>query len=435
MLIAKGISGAGWLQRSAGQTAQDKTNSGGLHPSRTGSILPAHQQNRSTIMPKRLAALALAAILTLSCDPLLALPRFASRTGAKCQSCHVNPSGGAMRQAFGVRYGREELPVPTWSEEFQMEDFTNVIANVLGIGADMRTLYYSRGSSNAFWQMQGDLYVHFRLAKKVSLFLNKGLYSGFEVFGMLQILPANGYVKVGKFLPNYGTKLDDHTVFVRTYTGFSPELGRPELTGAEAAISPGPITITGGIYNAADGFGSAVGNTKAYLGRIEGMFALTDGINLGIGGNIFGKGSLSSTVMSRIASDIGVNLAVTGAGVSNTLMGGFGSFSLHDLTLFGEVDFMKSKVGSTTTNGIIVYAEADYPLVTGVDLKLAYDFYDPDKDVKSGSISRYSAGVEFFPIAGVEVRPVYRFLKTQNRVAGDGDDSWREFHLLFHFYF
>ncbi len=114
---------------------------------------------------------------------------------------------------------------------------------MLGIGADMRTLFYSRGSNNSFLQMEGDLYVNLRLAKKVSIFLNKGLYSGFEVFGLLNILPANGYFKVGKFLPNYGTRMDDHTTFIRTYSGFSAELGRPELTGAEAAISPGPLNI------------------------------------------------------------------------------------------------------------------------------------------------------------------------------------------------
>src|SRR5512135_2769531 len=137
------------------------------------------------------------------------LPRFASRTGARCQSCHINPSGGAMRQAFGVQYGREQLPVPEWSKDFEMEDFTNLVANVLGVGADFRTLYFyqQRDSTqdNAFFQMQGDIYLNFRVAKKVNLFLKKGLRSGFEVFGLLNILPASGHVKIGKFVPGFGT--------------------------------------------------------------------------------------------------------------------------------------------------------------------------------------------------------------------------------------
>jgi len=374
-------------------------------------------------------------LLAVSSSLTFALPRFAARTGARCESCHVNPSGGEMRQAFGVRYGREELPVPTWSQDFEMEDFTNLIGNVLGIGADMRTLYYSRPSSHGFFQMQGDLYVNLRLAKKVSLFLNKGLYSGFEIFGLLNILPAKGYLKVGKFLPDYGTRLDDHTTFIRTYTGFSPELGRPELTGGEAAISPGPITITGGVYNSVDAYGSSGTGKMAYMGRIEGMFGIADHVNLSLGGNYFGNGTLPSSVVTRIASDVGVNLSPSGSLAENTLMGGFGSFSYHDLTIFGEVDLMQTKAAETTTKGLITYVEADYPVVTGVDLKASYDFYDPDKDVKSGAISRYSGGLEFFPIAGVEVRPLYRWVKRQDVPAEQGEASWSEFQMLVHFYF
>jgi hypothetical protein len=70
-----------------------------------------------------------------------ALPRFASRTGSKCQSCHVDPSGGEMRQTFGVQYGRDRLPVPGWGGDSPAEDFSNIVANVLGVGADFRMLY------------------------------------------------------------------------------------------------------------------------------------------------------------------------------------------------------------------------------------------------------------------------------------------------------
>ena len=88
-------------------------------------------------------------------------------------------------------------------------------------------------TNNAFFQMQGDVYLNFRLAKKVNIYLDKGIYSAFEIFGLLNILPGNGYIKIGKFLPNYGTRLDDHRTFIRDRAGFNPESGRAELTGAE----------------------------------------------------------------------------------------------------------------------------------------------------------------------------------------------------------
>ncbi len=342
-----------------------------------------------------------------------ALPRFASRTGAKCQSCHVNPTGAGMRQTFGVQYGREQLPVPEWSKDFEIEDFSNLIANVLGVGADFRTLYFYQQrdstSDNAFFQMQGDLYLNLRVAKNVSMYLKKGLRSGFEVFGLLNVLPASGHIKIGKFIPAFGTKLDDHTAYIRTETGFSPEFGRPELTGAEVGVSPGAFTVIGGVYNAVDDFGSATMSQKAFLGRAEGMFKLSEESNFGIGVDAFSRKTVE--------------------GFSTTYYGVLGSFSYKDFTVFGEADQVRNN-GSAGVTGVVTYIEADYVLVPGVDLKVAYDFYDPDKDLKSGAKSRYSFGLEFFPITGVEVRPIYRIVKDE-----PVDIRNNEFDLLLHFYF
>jgi hypothetical protein len=357
--------------------------------------------------------------------PALSLPRFSARTGAKCQACHVNPSGGGMRQEFGARYGRETLPVPTWSSELGLDDFTTKLTEFVSIGADFRTLYFTQQrpdtgppprsvtGSNAFWQMQGDIYMHFKLAKKVSIYLDKGLYSGFEIFGLLNILPANGHIKIGKFTPNYGLKLDDHRAYVRQYTGFSAEVDPSRasfvLTGAEVGFSPGPLTVMGGVYNSVDGFGAGTGNNKAVLGRVEGMFTLTEDVHGGIGGNVFSK---------KIAGDI-----------TTTLLGGFGSFSFGDLTLLGEADFIKVKNPASDVTGLATFVELNYVLTPGVDLKLGYDFYDPDKDLKTGSLSKYSVGLEFFPLPGVEIRPVYRFVKDE-----PVDVKNNEYQLLLHFY-
>lgn len=343
-----------------------------------------------------------------------ALPRFASRTGKTCQSCHVNPSGGGMRQAFGATYGRETLPVPTWSEGYELEDLSAGITNFVGVGADLRTvfLYEQRpgeSSRNAFWQMQGDLYLNLRVAKKISIYLDKGLYSGFEAFGLAGILPANGHIKVGKFVPNYGLRTDDHRAFIRQATGFSPESGRPERTGLEVGVAPGPFFIGAGVYNAADGFGFGPGNQKAVLGRIEGMFPLDEELTLGLGANVFTSKSTS--------------------GERHTYLGGIGMFSLGELTLTGEADLLQRDSAGVKRDGLVTFLEAAYVVTPGLDLKAGYEFLDPDVDVKAGSTSRINLGVEFFPLPGVEVRPVYRF------VLDDPDElSNDEFQFIMHLY-
>jgi hypothetical protein len=323
-----------------------------------------------------------------------------------------------MRNAFGAQFGREELPVPQWSDNAGIEDLSKLLPSFLGVGADFQTLYIARqipdSSSarshldNEFFQMQGDIYFNFRIAKKINLYFMKGLYSGFEAYGLLHVLPLAGHVKIGKFIPNYGLRMDDHTAFIRKYTGFSPETGRPEITGLEAAVAPGPVVIGGGIYNAVDGFGATGGSEKAFLGRIDGMFGLSEKAFLGLGANVFRRNLASGSI---------------------TLYGGFGSIGFGRLTLIGEGDYLRTATPTKTTTGVLLYGEANYTVLDGVDLKVAYDFYDPDKDLKTGASSRYSIGAEFFPIGGVEVRPMYRII---TEVPADLKNN--EFHLLFHIY-
>jgi hypothetical protein len=367
---------------------------------------------------KSLLLFTLAVAALVSASPALALPRFASRTGLKCQSCHVDPSGGEMRQTFGVQYGRDRLPVPEWSKNSDVTDFSNVVTNILGVGADFRTIYYNRKLSDStrsdgLFQMQGDLYVNLHVAQKVFLYLNlnKGVSSGFDVFALMNVLPASGHLKIGRFIPDYGTNLDDHTAYVRQYTKLSPEFDVVERTGAEAAVSPGAFTILGGVYNADEGGGIPSTNNKAVLGRAEAMFKLSETMALGLGGNVF-------------STKNGI------PGVSTTYYGGFGSFSMGNFTLLGEADWIRTSPASVTTTALATFAEADYVATPGVDLKLSYEFYDQDIHFQTGSKSRYSIGVEFFPVSGVEIRPIYRILTQQNPDTG----SKNEFDLMLHLY-
>src|SRR3990172_812442 len=109
-----------------------------------------------------------------------ALPKFATRQGAKCQSCHINPSGKGMRSTFGATYGREELPMATYKEQTDIEDYTPMLNDYFTIGMDYRTLFYylESNSQSSFFQMRGDLYLYLRLKKKLRIYystLNQGI--------------------------------------------------------------------------------------------------------------------------------------------------------------------------------------------------------------------------------------------------------------------
>jgi hypothetical protein len=363
--------------------------------------------------------------------PMKALPKFASREGVKCASCHINPTGKGMRNAYGVTYGREALPIPAYKEETAIEDFSTNLTDNFSYGTDFRTLFFydQKNTSSSFFQMQGDLYLNLRLNKKFLLYVDKGLYSGFEVFGFAKVLPLDGYIKVGKFVPAYGVKVDDHNSFIRggqtpfdagQFAGLLPGYPRGlvfgergEDTGLELGFSPGMFFFNAGVFNGTPnpGISGTSGlKTKAVALRGE-VFLPSDAFNLSLGASMYNRPS---------------------QGTSGSLMffGGFGSLTfLKNITLTSEVDFINSSVSGSDVAGMIVFTEVNYMVTPGIDVKLGYEFYDPDTQKKNGSFTRITLGSEFFLMSGVELRPLYRF-----NVEQPTDLKNNEFQLMFHFY-
>lgn len=356
-----------------------------------------------------------------------ALPKFATRQGAKCQSCHVNPSGKGMRSTFGSTYGREELTMTTFKERTDIEEFSPALNDVFTIGMDYRTLFYYMQSTTAtsFFQMQGDLYLDLRLNKKFRIYFDKGLYSGFEVFGLAKVLPLDGYVKIGNFIPAYGLRMDDHTLFIRN--------------GPFAPIDPALITYPAGL-----GFGQGSEDTGLEFGFNPSIFTINAGIFNGRKGGIAGAGGSTSKAVAvrgdasfeagpfNILFGGSLYRLPTGGGRVTQSWGGFGIVTYDgNLTLMAEVDMMQSY--NTTllrnVNGIVIFTEANYVLTEGIDLKAGYEFYDPNDARQDGSVSRISVGMEFFPLTGVEVRPMYRINRESLR--GLSND---ELHVMFHFF-
>jgi len=374
---------------------------------------------------------------------VFALPRFASRVGAKCQACHVNPSGMGMRNTFGSTYGREELPVrtykyvadtsddgkPTVTKEdiTNIDDFSTNITPNLSYGADFRTLYFyeANNKTSSLFQMQGDLYLNFRLNRQFLLYVDKELYTGFEVFGLAKVLPLGGYLKIGQFIPAYGTKIDDHTTFIRggPYFSLNPALSNyrqglvfgdhSEQTGIEAGISPSVFFLQVGLFDGAPYAGlNATGATKFKTVSVRGDATVqSEDININVGGSFYNDPNPDPTEKA-------------------TFYGGFGSITvLKTLTLNGEFDYIQTPVIGVNTTGYMSYTELNYMVINGVDLKLGYDFYDPDINLKTGTESRITIGGEFFLMSGVEVRPLYRF-NMEQPVEIHND----EFDLMFHFF-
>ncbi len=338
-----------------------------------------------------------------------AIPRFATRLNLPCQSCHVNPSGGGMRNAFGQSFSRDSLSVKSWQEEYALDDFSTKLSEFLTYGADFRFLafYQSRtnpdASLSSFFPMQTDLYFNLAVSKKISLYINPafGPYNRLEAFAIARILPAIGYVKLGRFTPPYGLRFDDHTSFIRQATPFRNNMG--QQTGLEVGFRSGSVIAMGALTNGMSGDLDGI-LTKAVFGKLEARGEL---------GPIRALAGVSS--YNDVSSVERLNL-----------LGGYASATLMDrLTLIGDVERIRGNSSSmsvtsdlnqrnapgTLLKQLAVMFEVDYELLQGIDVKLMYDFFDPNTDVKSGMAVRYSGGFEFMPVSGVEVRPLFRYSK------------------------
>ncbi len=363
-------------------------------------------------------------LTTLISSSLYALPKFSARTGMKCQSCHVNPTGKGMRNTFGATYGKEELPISlNEKEENVEEEITEKVGSLFStfsLGADIRTLFFYTiaDKKSSFFQMQGDIYIDMKLNKKISLHLDKGLYSGFEVYGLAKVLPLHGYVKLGKFLPAYGTRIEDHTAFIRGGGYGSPSTGfrfgqRSEDTGLEFGFLPSIFTFNVGVFNGTPGggiSGVAGEKSKAFVARGDATIQ-TDFGNLIIGGSFYNHPNTNTSGKTQF-------------------YGAFGSFNiLQSLTYTGELDYVTLFSEGKEIVGFVTFNELSYTITQGIDANVRYEFYDPDKNLKTGSYTRMTFGVELFPWNGVEIQPMYRLNKEEkNEIKND------EIQCMFHFY-
>ncbi len=371
-------------------------------------------------------------IISIVVSSTHALPKFASRTGAKCQSCHVNPTGKGMRSEFGRNYGMDDVTIPTWKVRSDLEEISVSLSPNIDVGLDVRTLFFfdQQNRTSSTLQMQGDLYFDIRLNKWVRIYLDKGLYNGFEAFALAKVLPWDGYVKAGKFMPAYGTRTDDHNAFIRggPYGGgpFSAQFGplsavgyptglrfgeRSEDTGLELGFAPAMFTFNVGVFNGTPGAGlnGITGSKeKAFAVRGDATFKLPM-TNVTVGGSVY-QGPV--------------------AGATHLYRGAFGSVTVAErYTLHSEVDMIEVDRPGPNISGLMVWNELNVLVTQGIDLKLGYEFYDPDVDLKNGSFSRAVVGAEFFVLSGVELRPMYRI-----NLEDPTDVSNNEFQMMLHLF-
>lgn len=331
-----------------------------------------------------------------------ALPRFALRSGGLCVDCHVNPTGGELRSNRGWNMSRKGLTMMNTDEEFEMSN--RLGKNVL-FGLDMRGQLLQKTTNNSdrldFQRMAASFYTGIELSEKLKIY---GRYdfvnSVYEGYGIAHVLPNNGYLKGGTFIPNFGIRLDDHTAYTR-----GGDLGFLFTTGRKQGNIYDPFyTESGvetGIYISDWGFFTgSIGNPRQQLFVADPTYTVSGQITPQISESfhlLFG-GSAANFKKAN----------PTFTGLNNVwTYGGFAGISISGFTILAEMDFLKNYtlVDSMTTALMI---EASYRVMKGLEAVVRYDRYDPMTNVDKDDVSRVILGFEIFPYSFMEVKPQYR---------------------------
>jgi hypothetical protein len=362
----------------------------------------------------------LAALLLLSvlcAFPAGAVPRYSARYEQNCMLCHVNPTGGGMRSSYAAEeLVPKELAMSPRSPE-ALGAFDAHLNKAITIGADFRnqlmlfTEGSALGSQQGFFPMQGDIHLAFQLDPKYLLYFKHGISNTYEFYYLGHVLPWGGYVKGGRFVPPYGWKFDDHTMFVRNYLGFAPPANSD--AGIELGVAPKFGDLQVALVNGSRG--STLDNDR--------RLALS-----GLASVRFRVGPLAASVGVSAYTQPGRTEDFNTAGL-------FGSLNLWNLTWVGQADRTRRDPGfSGAVGGLVTSHELSWLVRQGVEALATYDFYDPNRDLTTGAISRWGIGAKVMPRPFVAAEVLYRRsnIESGRDFSGlDTDEGVFQLHLFY----
>ncbi len=342
-----------------------------------------------------------------------AVPRYSARYEQKCALCHVNPSGGGLRTAYASQKLVPEEIAWSRAKAPSLEEIDPMIAKHIMIGTDFREFYIGANVIDDrpnFFEMQADLYFGFQLDPRVTLYYERGQSNSYELFGLDYLRPTV-YVKAGRFVPSYGWKFDDHTMYVRSELGFMPPANSD--VGLEAGWSKGPMDVQLGLVN---------GNRGATLD-----------------GDLLMAGVMNVVCRHRVGP-VGAALGISGYHHPGDLQdydtwGGYGYLTWRKLAWLGETDFFQTdQVGAGTTVGMVASHEVTYLVRQGLEVVGTYDFYDPDRNRGAGAKSRWGGGVFVMPQSYMTLQALLRRTEYDDGVDYSGQDFTEtvlQLHLLY----
>lgn len=372
-------------------------------------------------MNKKTAAALLVGAL-LASTAALAEPYLAVRTGQKCSVCHVDPTGGGKRTEFGAAFAQTALAEsrldPATGQTIapgapQPAPWLGKVNDYVAVGADLRAnLQYASiphaADTFGFDPTRAQVYLELKpIVDRLTIYLDErvapGAATNRETFAMLRSADRTLYVKAGRMFVPFGLRLEDDTAFIRQVTGTT---FNSSDDGVETGLETGPWSAQLAVSNGAGG------------------------------GNETNRGKQLTSLATFVQPDwrVGLSVATNFNGATDRRMqsafAGLRTGTISWLASFVQVTDDGTASGRLTQRASLV--EGNLELAKGHNVKVTYEFLDPNVDVREDQRERYSAVWEYVPFQFTQIRVGVR---RNNGIPQNNAQNATEMFLQWHAFF
>lgn len=311
-------------------------------------------------------------------------PYFAVREGLKCASCHVSPSGGGMRNAFGNAWAQTTL-AERRIEVPGVEMWTGSVNRHIAAGGNLRTGYVYTDVPGSDAQSEFDTeelraylgvaVVPDRLLLYVDQRVAPGSSTNLEAYARYSSADQRWYVRAGQLYLPFGWRIEDDSAFIRQVTGINfstPDKGVE--VGLETATWSAQLAVTNGTAS-----GPETDEGKQLSVRAEHIRSWW-----------------------RVGAGFNYNDADAG---ERQMQGIFAGLRTGPIAWLAEADYI---VDDSFADGRrrewVGLLEANWGFRAGHNLKLSGEYFEPDTDIDEDEQNRFSLVWEYVPLQFLQLR-------------------------------
>ena len=332
--------------------------------------------------PALLVALALIAGQSARAEPYLAVQQ-----GYKCVQCHVNPTGGGLRNEFGAVFSQNVMaarPLPDG-----LGPWDGKLGTYVRLGGNVRegwtrTDIQDQDATEDWELLEARLYggldaFQERLSAVLDMSFAQDEEDVRQAYVQWSSADRGWYAKAGRFFLPFGWRVQDDGTFVRQVSGIN-RTGFPDHEGVEIGLETAEWSAQFAVAsdNAISGSGDDGSGTQLIAQAVR----VQPGWRVGAG-------------LSQADADAG----------DRTLGTVFGGLRTGPVAWLGEVDFVRDEGYADGTRNLVgLLAEADWSVAKGHNLRLSGEWLEPDSDLDDDEQTRWSLVYEYTPIAFVQFR-------------------------------